>query len=295
MDEPRWFNSAEEYRTVQVLVREGRYREAVERARLALAEGCLGRKHAARLHSQICWLYAEHLPMNPAAVLHGEEAVRLAGLVSDEWIKTEALARLVHANCRLGDLERAGAALQEVARAVEANDGALVGGLAALRQLEATLAAAAGDEARCLLLLEQAEALAGQYPPAVGARVRLQRVGALLEYGCAAEARRLLRQSPAGVDDDLEWDLARAWLALFEAAPAEANARLCAVAARAGAEGRPAVVAVCLGLRALAAERMQNGEAAAGLAHQALWQSITLGRTDLVRRLRHCLNRLLPA
>lgn len=295
MDEPRWFNSAEEYRTVQLLVREGRYREAVERARLALAEGCLGRKHAARLHSQVCWLHAEHLPINPAAVLHGEEAVRLAVLVSDEWIQTEALARLVHANCRLGDLGRAHSALQEVARKVEANDGALVGGMAALRQLEATVAAAGGDEARCLQLLEQAEALAGRYPPAVGAKVRLQRVGALLEYGHPAEARRLLSEEPAVVEDDLEWELAHAWLAVFDADPAEANARLRAVATRASEGGRPAVAAVCLGLRALAAERMQNGEAAAGLAQQALWQSITLGRTDLVRRLRSCLNRLLPA
>jgi hypothetical protein len=293
VEEPRWWGSAEEYRAVQLLVRDGRYQEAVDRARLALAEGCLGRKHAARLHSQICWLFTEHLPMSPAAALHGEEAVRLAVLVNDQWIRAEALARLVYAYCALGDLARARTALQDIAREVEENDAAIVGGLAALRQLEATISAAAGDEGQCLAQLEQAEALGGQYPPAVGARIRLQRLGALLEYGRVAEARRLIRLGAQPGENDLEWDLARAWLAALDSPPPEAEAQVGAVAARVREAGNPAAGAVCLALRALVAERKQEGEAAAGLARQAVERSIALGRADLAGRLRRRLSPLL--
>ncbi|HYF95997.1 MAG TPA: hypothetical protein VD969_27610 [Symbiobacteriaceae bacterium] len=297
MDESRWYNSAEAYRAIQALVREGRYQEAVDRSQRVLQEGGLGRKHSARLHSQICWLYIEQMHKAcPAAALHGEEAVRLAELVHDQWIRTEALARLVHTYCRLGDLDRARAAFREVARELEQNDSALVGGTAALLQLEATIALAAGEEEACLSALCLAEEFSGAHAPAMRSRACLQRIFALLEFGRHDEAADLLRctgpTAQAPPDALLEWDLARAWLAAVTRPRHEALPLVNGLQDRAEAAGQAVAVIHCLALRALLAGRGETDEAYR-LARLALDRCMTTGRVDFARSLRRRLGHLL--
>lgn len=297
MDDSRWYNSAEAYRAVQTLVREGRYQEAVDRAQRVLRDGSLGRKHSARLHSQICWLYMEQMHKAcPAATLHGEEAVRLADLVGDQWIRSEALARLVHAYCRLGDLDRARQACRDVARELENNENALTGGTAALLQLEAVIAQAAGDGEGCLSALHLAEELSRGQPPLIRARVYLQKAQAFLEFGRIDEAGEILQDTgptaQAGPEVLMDWDLARAWHAVMTQPPAEAAPLISDLLERAGAAGQAVIVIQCLALRAQLAERAETGEAFR-LARLAVDRCMATGRVDLSRSLRRRLGHLL--
>ncbi|HYG60762.1 MAG TPA: hypothetical protein VD902_22020 [Symbiobacteriaceae bacterium] len=292
MEEPRWYNGAEEYRAVQGLVRDGRYREAVERAQHTLLDGYLGRKHAARLHSQICWLYTDKLHQTcPAAILHGEEALRLATLVRDQWIRSEALVRLIHAYCQVCDLQRARAACTDLAEEIRQNDAAIAGGHAAFLQLEAMVAAAFGDEDGCLSTLGLAEDLSDIYPPAVGLRIRLQRLLTLLDFGRFREARLLLATVPQEVDG-VEWALVHAWLAAAEHPGPEAGAMVRAVLTRALEEGNQAAVIHCVTLQALVTAHTDAGEAQS-LARRAAERATAAGRIDLTRSLRRRLGHLL--
>lgn len=143
LEEPRWYSSAEAYRTILGLIREGRHHEALQRADEALGADQIGRTKAARLHSLICWLYTEELQQaSMVAILHGEEAVRLAGALHDPWIKCEALALLVRAYCQVGDLARANQACDAIGDEVALNAAALSGGCASLLLLRATVARA---------------------------------------------------------------------------------------------------------------------------------------------------------
>jgi hypothetical protein len=259
LNEPRWYDSAEEYRTIQGLVRQGRHREAMERAQYALRSGRLSRRQAARLHSLICWVYTEELhQISPAAVLHGEEAVRLANLLGDAWIKCEALARLTHAYCRMNDIRRARAAVETIDAEVSQNEGALTGGTAALFVLRATVASAESNATECLRFLEEAEAASDSVSLELKARICQQKVGVLLEHERYDEARQVLAAQALrddGPSPGLEWEMARAWLALAEAP--------------------------------------ENGVEARRMANQALQRTFAAGRLDLARRFRRRLGHLL--
>ncbi|HWI63275.1 MAG TPA: hypothetical protein VNT75_15660 [Symbiobacteriaceae bacterium] len=297
MEESRWHNSAEAYRAVQALVRDGRYQEAVERAQRVLLDGGLGRKHAARLHSQICWLYVEQMQrVCPAAVLHGEEAVRLAELVKDQWIRTEAFFRLTHAYCRLGDLTRARHACGEVARELEQNEAALAGGPPALLQLEATLAEAAGDEDGCLTSLVLAEELSLGFAPAVRARIFLQHALCLLAFGRWRAAAELLaehgRGAAGGPDAQLEWELAHSWLEVATQPGPATDLKVRGLLEHAAAASHAVVMIHALALQALLAAHSEAGEAAR-LARLALDRCHVTGRVDLSRSLRRRLAHLL--
>jgi tetratricopeptide (TPR) repeat protein len=292
MEGSRW-NSAEEYRAVQGLVREGRYREAVERARQAVQDGDFGRRHSAKLHSQICWIYNEYLPADPEAVLHGEQATRLAELYGEPFVKSEALSRLVVAYCRLGDIDRARAACEQIARVMEEQPLALSAGRADLLMLEALVCEAAGDLEGRIAVLQEAEEAAAAFSVAVVERVQLQLARALIDVGRWAEARKAL-----GVEDNpsiiepLEWKITRVWLELGEGGPEAAASRAARCLELARRLGQPVVLAEVMALQALVLADAQAGEAER-LARQALERAIATGRPDLIRRLRQHLTPLL--
>lgn len=176
MEEIRWNQGMDEYRSVQELVIGGRHREALERARKALMMGRLGRRNAARLNSLVCWIYVTGLQEpSPAAVLHGEEAVRLADLVNDEWVRCEAWSRLIPAYCQLGDLARAEQGCEALSRELERNEMVIVGGWASLWLLRALVALAGGEFQRAERCLQLAEESAGPDLPGVSERIRQQR------------------------------------------------------------------------------------------------------------------------
>lgn len=179
MDEIRWQYGLEEYRAVQQLAREGGYRAALERAYQALLVGGLGRRSAARLHSLLCWIYLFGLKQpSPVAVLHGEEAVRLADLCSDAWIRSEALARLIPAYCQMGDLARANQACDRLEREVGQNELVLLEGRLALWMLRALVSLAEGNSRETAHALIQAQGCAQHLPDKV---LRLQGLKRFLE------------------------------------------------------------------------------------------------------------------
>jgi tetratricopeptide (TPR) repeat protein len=288
----RW-NSAEEYRAVQGLVRDGRYREAMERAQQALLDGQLGRQRAARLHTQLCWVCTEHLPAGPEAVLHGEQAVRLAELLGDAFVKAEALSRLVGAYCRVGDTDRARVACEQIARVLQEQPLALPAGRADLLMLEAMVCSAAGDTPGRILALQEAEQAASAFSIHIVERVQLQLALALIEVGRCDEARRALgEEDTPTVFEPLEWKIARVWLALAEGEAEAASARAASCLRQARRLGAAAVIAEALALQALVTAHTKKDEAES-LAHQALQRAIAAGRPDLVSRLRHRLGDLL--
>lgn len=242
--EPHWHDGAEEYRAVQSMVRANRHQEALERAEAVLRQGRLSRRQAARMHSLICWVLTEELhQVSLVAVLHGEEAVRLASLLGDVWLKCEALTRLTSAYCRMGDVRRAREAVEAIARELELNEGALAGGTAALCVLRATVAAAEEKPEECLALLQQAETESDPSSREVKGRIRTQKLTIFLEHERYAEARAMLEsmesrgENPA---ESLECEIARAWLALAEPKANKAEARRLATLAlhRSFAAGR---------------------------------------------------------
>lgn len=297
MEEPRWYNSAEEYRTIQSLSREGRYHEALDRASRALAAGQLGRKHAARLNSLVCWLYTE--PLNrtcPTAILHGEEAVRLAELVKDPWIKCEALCRLVVAYCQSGAVARAKTACEEIAAEVHIQPGVMQGGKPALLLLEALVAETEGNLDRALRLLDEIDRADSELAPVVVARMRAHQLRLLSCLGRIAEARELAAASIPLVESSaaamLEWALGQAWLALETASPEAVRLAVDHAAEQARTAGHGGVLVQCHAILALLAERAGD-PSAAGVARTAFQRAMAMGRVDLVRMLRERLGQLL--
>lgn len=297
MEESRWYNSAEEYRTVQGMFRMGRYREALERANAALVAGYLGRRHAARLHTLICRLYTEELHRTcPAAVLHGEEALRIADLINDAWIKCDALFWLVQAHARMGDVARARAACDEVALELERNEAVIAGRYASLYLLRAAVAMAEGHDDRGLAELQQAETMLGQGAAEVAPRVQVLLLGALLANSQYSEARRRLDEGTPDVGDDtmllLDWAVYRAWLATVESPRAQARAAVQDVLERADSAGHTAAGAHCLVLSAILTQELDPAEARR-LGQLGIHRALAAGRLDLARQFRRRLESLL--
>lgn len=278
------YEGAEEYRAIQALAREGQHQEAASRALRALETGPAGRRQSARLHALLCRILLEQLEQHcPAAVLHGEEAARLAGLLRDPWLKCEALTMLVELYCRLGESARARAAGDEIALEVAANPGVIPGGEPALCLLQARVAEAAGSDERCLSLLQKAERLlhSGLRPALpLLEQVRLRRAEALLRLGRLSEVRALLQQQTQLPAPD--WAVVEAWLALAEGDPRRA-ARLAEGVLQGGAATGHAVDS--LAVQALA-EQARGSHEAAALALAALERARAAGRADLLSRLR---------
>lgn len=292
VEEIRWHNSAEEYRTIQELARQGRCAEALDRAHKVLVVGQMGRKQTARFHSLVCRVWTDDLQQgSPAAVTHGEEAVRLARLVNDPWVKCEALATLVTANLYLGDPGQAAVALIELSTEVRQNPAAIPGGRATVCMLDADLAIAEDDPAAALGSLEQALAQVGGERLEQIARIRVRQAAILLDMGRPAEARQALSavDSLPAPADALQLDLTRARLALAESCPAEASLLVGRAFELAHHLGSPAGITQALSLQALLAE----GPEARTLAHQALHRAITARRADLVKQIRMKLQPLL--
>ncbi len=289
VEEPRGFNSAEEYRAVQGLVRGGKYRDALVRAERALMVGRLGRKHTARLHSLICWLYTEGLHRTcPAAILHGEEAVRTAGLVSDAWVKCEALSRLVQAYCHMGQGDRAQEALDAIRAEFDRNPGVLTGGHPALCLLAATVAVTRGEERVGLALLKEGEGLAEQ-DATVHARLRTQRAFILLGQGALEQVRSLVREGIAQEETAqtarLEWRAAGAWLAAETEAPARVWPDVNGLQDEAASADHVPTIIRTLAAKARLAQRSSDMKEARRLAHLAFSRTLSAGRMDLARQL----------
>lgn len=257
LEDAHWQRGMDEYRAAQEFARDGRFREALDRARRALEAGGFGRRWAARLNSLICWLSVSGLQEpSPAAVLHGEEAVRLAGLCNDEWIRCEALARLVVAYCHIGDISRAEDSCAELARALDENELIIPGGWGALWLLRALVHHAAGDLVQARRCLDLAEESSGVGSPEVADRVRRQR---MVIEAMGASAKTMAPEVPT---------------------------------LRLDGDGDLAVRVRTMVMAALLAEG-EDGPTARAHARTALHRAIEIGRTDLAQQVRRRLAHLL--
>ena len=297
MDDSRWHDSAEEYRAVQTMFRLGHYREALERAKAALVAGYLGRRHAARLHTLICRLYTEELHQTcPAAVLHGEEALRIADLINDDWIKCDTLFWLVQAHARMGDLGRARAACDEVAVELEQNEAVMAGRYASLYLLRAAIAMADENDEHCLVELRQAESMLGQGAVEVAPRVRVMKLGALLANSHYREARRTLDEGAPDVGDEvmllLDWAVGQVWLATVESPREKALAAIQDLLGRSESAGHVVAGAHCLVLNALLL-RDRDPMEARRLGQLGIHRVLAAGRLDVARQFRRLLAPLL--
>lgn len=291
MEEPRGYNSgnsADEYRTVKALVRDGNYREALERAARAIQTAGLGRKHMAKLHSLSCWLLTEPLQQSgPQAVLFGEEALRLADLVNDEWIRADALARLITAYCHVGDLNRARAAAHRLESELNRNPAALDGGRATFWTLRAGILSTAGLDEPALRALERAEAEVEPHAVHYHTLLPALLLQTLVCLGRCDEAGGLIdrhRTAPVG-DAELEWQLGKVWLTFRQAGATAARPQLEALIDRARTAG-------LIGLEArttmLLAQSLgpEQGDRGYALRARAISLALSAGRMDLAMRLK---------
>lgn len=298
MEEFRFVNFPDDYRTIHELVRSGHPELALSRGEKALISGHLGRRQSARLHSLLCWLYIEDLHRNgPAATLHGEEAVRLADLVRDAWVKCEALKRLIHAYIRQGLTAQAMATWAILQTELEQNPGALQGGIPALHLLRASVAAVEGDEDTCLVALKQAEDATDATATEMLARIYLQRISLLLTAEQYREARAVaLQGSPhlvACTATVVEWSATRAWMMLMTEGPARAGHLVGEALQQARQVNQAATITLCGALRARLARLRGEEEQARDLACQALQRAIAQGRVDVTRQVQRMLCDLL--
>jgi hypothetical protein len=142
------------FRQVQELVRDSRFVDAAALLEELLAEPNLGRTRRAQLHALACWLYDGPLQQSgPLAVLHGEEAVRLAELLQDPWHRAEAQSHLTGARIHMGDAAGARRELDRLVVDLVQNPALLAEGERTRFLLTLLLAACNGEWAESLALL----------------------------------------------------------------------------------------------------------------------------------------------
>lgn len=221
------------FRQVQEWVAEGRYAEAAELLEFLLVDESLGRSQRAQLHALACWLYDGPLEQGgPRAVLHGEEAIRLSTLLHDPWHRAEAQAHLTGARIHMGDLEGARAELGRLEADVAEIPGLLSDEERTLFTLTLLLAAASGEWAYCLTLLEDLE------PQPDAPEIELIRAWAALQGGAPIVEVRFWLPAPS-LDPVLEAErtLLKARLARLEGGMIDREA-VAAARLRLGIAGR---------------------------------------------------------
>lgn len=114
----------EEYqRLLPVLEQRDRMEEAQIRGRVLLEREDLGLATRARTHNLLCWTFIEGLRRpSPEAVLHGEEAVRIARKIEDRELLLQALANLAHAHTQVSDYAPAAECYHEIINLLGLND-----------------------------------------------------------------------------------------------------------------------------------------------------------------------------
>lgn len=135
----------DEYNRLLNLLEERRFDEAQVRARVLLERSDIGLLIRAKTHNLICWTFIEGLKRAaPEAVLHGEEAVRLATGLGERPLQVQAMLNLAAAWYQMAGYDSAQTLYRECLSLVTANPKLLPfgrvlahQGLAQLAQVEA--------------------------------------------------------------------------------------------------------------------------------------------------------------
>lgn len=191
---------AEEYQRLLTLLDERRFDEAQIRGRILLEQAETRALTRAKTHNLLCWTFVEGLKRPaPEAVLHGEEAVRLAAEVGERSLQAQSLCNLASALYQVGDLVGARRTYAEVQQILTVDQQALPYGELLCLQGLAQLDLVEGDLPAALRRLDEADRLCqgsdSRYMPAEIAR---RKALVLLKLGQADQAAQLLD----GVDEE---------------------------------------------------------------------------------------------
>lgn len=149
----------EEYQRLLSLLDERRFEEAQVRARVLLESSDTGLLVRAKTHNLICWAFIEGLKRAaPEAVLHGEEAVRIARRLGEHALVVQAAFNLASAFYQVGTYESAWNTYQEILGILGANPSLLPFGAVIARQGLAQIALLMGRPREALDFLEGARA-----------------------------------------------------------------------------------------------------------------------------------------
>ncbi|MGE5674056.1 MAG: tetratricopeptide repeat protein [Mycobacterium leprae] len=149
----------EEYERILTLMDERRFEEALIRGRVLLEATDTDSPVRCKTHNLICWLFIEGTKHpTPEAVLHGEEAVRLADQIGWPQLKAESLCNLASAYFQIGDYQAAQETYQAMVNLLTANPSYLPVGLTLAHQGLAQLALTQGRPEEAIQLLGAAEA-----------------------------------------------------------------------------------------------------------------------------------------
>lgn len=152
-----------EYERLLSLLDQRRFDEALLRAEVMLETAEVAPQTRARTHNLICWALCSGLKRpSPKAVLHGEEAVRLAEELCMAKLALQALCNLGNALFQTAEYEGAADAYRRMERQATAAPSLLPHGRILALQGLAQVDLAQGEAERALELLQQAEALCAQ-------------------------------------------------------------------------------------------------------------------------------------
>lgn len=150
----------DEYERLLTLLDERRFDEAQLRAQLLLEQGETALWVRAKTHNLLCWIFIEGLKRpSPEAVLHGEEAVRLAQQADDRSLHLQACCNLASAHYQVGDYNAAEQSYQVLLRELFQAPDLLPEGRALALQGLAQIDLVRGRREQALARLQQAEVL----------------------------------------------------------------------------------------------------------------------------------------
>lgn len=181
----------ERFRHALALAENGQPEEAVLCLQGLLNQPALGRRLRCKVHTVLSRLLS---PTDAGrALLHAEEAMRLADVVLDPWLRAEALAQAVDLLLAQGNLPRARAATTDLQQELVRQPGALSGGPAHGFWLLGRVLRASGEAAGAHAAFTQAEAMLPQSSQShMLWEIRTERAAALLDAGRVPEARNLI-------------------------------------------------------------------------------------------------------
>lgn len=184
----------EEYNRLVRLLEERRFEEARARGRLLLEQPETRARVRAQAHNLLCWIFIEGLKQAaPEAVLHGEEAVLLAGKLGDPELIAAALCNLASARYAMGSYAQSGAAYQQLLERLQSSPGCLPSGAIIALQGLAQIHLVRGDGTEALrLLTEAAEQCRQEHCAALLAEVYRRTALVLISLGQADEASAVL-------------------------------------------------------------------------------------------------------
>jgi len=147
----------DEYQRLLSLLNERRFEEAQVRARFLLEEADAGPLSRAKTHNLLCWTFIEGLKYaTPEAVLHGEEAVRLANNLGERPLQLQAMCNLASAYHQMGLYDQSRKTYREIIVHLGADPTLVPSGLVIAYQGLAQLETIQGRHADALYCLEQA-------------------------------------------------------------------------------------------------------------------------------------------